>query len=134
MEPKELEPFPPSTLVNSSRWWSKDTVAIVTGANRGIGYAIVKRLAELGLTVILTARDSERGFKASETLRSQGLNVQFSRLDVSDAASIEAFVSWFRENFAGLNILKNCILKLSILISAEIESTFTDKSVTVLAI
>ncbi|KAL5781275.1 hypothetical protein ACOSP7_006304 [Xanthoceras sorbifolium] len=92
---------------SSSKWWSKDTVAIVTGANKGIGFAMVKRLAEAGLNVILTARDVERGNKAVESLRSQGLDVNFFRLDVSDPSSIKIFVSWFQNNFGALDILVN---------------------------
>ncbi|KAK3016556.1 hypothetical protein RJ639_005817 [Escallonia herrerae] len=92
---------------NSCRWWSKDTVAIVTGANKGIGYALVKRLARLGLTVILTARDRERGLKAVESLGDLGLHVHFFCLDVSDPASIKGFASWFQEKFGGLDILVN---------------------------
>lgn len=87
------------------RWWSKETIAIVTGANKGIGFALVKRLAELGLTVILTARDVERGQRAVESLSEKGLPVNFFQLDVSDPSSIEAFVSWFKINFAALDIL-----------------------------
>lgn len=97
------------TLLNflgRGRWWSEDTVAIVTGANKGIGFALVKRMAELGVTVILTARDIERGCKAVEALRAQGLyNVAFSCLDVSDPSSIRAFASWFRKSYAALDIL-----------------------------
>ncbi|KAF8402390.1 hypothetical protein HHK36_013345 [Tetracentron sinense] len=89
------------------RWWSEDMVAVVTGANKGIGFALVKRLAELGLNVVLTSRDVSRGYKAVESLRSIGLHVHFSRLDVSDPASINAFVSWFREKFGALDILVN---------------------------
>jgi carbonyl reductase 1 len=81
-------------------------VAVVTGANKGIGYALVKRLAEMGLTVILTARDFERGSKAAHALRAQGLiHVHFFPLDVSDPASINAFVSFFNINFGSLDIL-----------------------------
>ncbi|KAA8532146.1 hypothetical protein F0562_006712 [Nyssa sinensis] len=89
------------------RWWSKDTVAIVTGANKGIGFALVKRLAELGLTVILTARDNAKGLKAVESLRSLRLHVHFCTLDVSDTDSIKTFVSWFKETFQALDILVN---------------------------
>ncbi|KAK3204246.1 hypothetical protein Dsin_018292 [Dipteronia sinensis] len=96
-----------SSLSASSKWWSKDTVAIVTGANKGIGFAMVKRLAEAGLNVILTARDVERGNKAVESLRTQGLEVQFFCLDVSDHSSIQIFVSWFQNNFEALDILVN---------------------------
>lgn len=81
-------------------------MAIVTGANKGIGFAMVKRLAQLGLTVILTARDIEKGHKAIEELRNQGLDdVHFFRLDVSEPASINTFVSWFARIFGALDIL-----------------------------
>lgn len=88
------------------RWWSEDTVAIVTGANKGIGFAVAKRMAELGVRVILTARDKERGGKALEALRAQGLHsVVFSCLDVSDPASIKSFTLWFQKAYAVLDIL-----------------------------
>ncbi|KAF8393785.1 hypothetical protein HHK36_019983 [Tetracentron sinense] len=100
---KEVEASPSS----STRWWSNSTVAIVTGANKGIGFALVKRLAELGLTVILTCRDVSRGHKAVQSLRAQGFHVDFFLLDVSDPASINTFASWFREKFGALDILVN---------------------------
>ncbi|GFY81299.1 hypothetical protein Acr_01g0011080 [Actinidia rufa] len=102
MNSKEQDPLSSSP---SSRWWSKNTVAIVTGANKGIGFSLVRRFAELGLTVILTARDSARGLKAVDALMAQGLHVHFFRLDVSDPSSIQSFVSWFKERFGALDIL-----------------------------
>ncbi|XP_059655793.1 (+)-neomenthol dehydrogenase isoform X2 [Cornus florida] len=104
-----MEPNPSfsSPSFSTTRWWSKDTVAIVTGANKGIGFALVKRLAGLGLTVILTARDSARGLKAVESLKNLGLHVHFFCLDVSDPTSIKIFVSWFKETFKALDILVN---------------------------
>ncbi|KAI6696010.1 hypothetical protein NL676_023720 [Syzygium grande] len=108
MEPREQEPSLSPALSIGIRWWSKETVAVVTGANKGIGFAVVKKLAQLGLTVILTARDAERGRQAAESLRVQGLvDVHFSVLDVSDPLSIDAFVSRFRLQFAALDILVN---------------------------
>ncbi|KAL4331900.1 hypothetical protein GQ457_07G016040 [Hibiscus cannabinus] len=110
MDSKEVDFsfFSPSPLSSSTRWWSKETVAVVTGANKGIGFAVVKRFAELGLTVVLTARDVGRGKKAMETLREQGLgNVHFFPLDVSSPASIHALVSWLRTTFQALDILVN---------------------------
>ncbi|CAA2999745.1 Hypothetical predicted protein [Olea europaea subsp. europaea] len=89
------------------RWWSKETVAVVTGANKGIGFALVKRLAELGLTVVLTARDIGRGLNAVELLKNEGLHVYFFPLDVSELASIKIFASWFQEKFGTLDILVN---------------------------
>uniref|UniRef100_A0A1J3EK68 Salutaridine reductase n=1 Tax=Noccaea caerulescens TaxID=107243 RepID=A0A1J3EK68_NOCCA len=98
-----LSPTPPST-----RWWSEKTTAVVTGANKGIGFAVVKRLLELGLTVVLTARNEENGSHAVDCLRRIGFrNVCLFCLDVSDPSSIAAFVSWFRLNFGVLDILVN---------------------------
>ena len=78
----------------------------MTRAKKGIGFAMVKRLAHLGLTVILAARDIEKGHKAIEELRNQGLDdVHFFRLDVSEPASINTFVSWFARIFGALDIL-----------------------------
>lgn len=77
----------------------------MTGANKGIGYALVKRLAELGLTVVLTARDGGRGLEAVELLKSEGLHVHFFCLDISDQNSIKTFVSWFKQSFGVVDIL-----------------------------
>ncbi|XP_022760977.1 (+)-neomenthol dehydrogenase [Durio zibethinus] len=110
MESKEVDfSFSSPTSLSKTRWWSRDTVAVVTGANRGIGFAVVKRFAELGLSVVLTARDVERGSKAAESLRElNGLrNVHFFPLDVSNPASIKTFVSWLETTFGGLDILVN---------------------------
>ncbi|KAL5216319.1 hypothetical protein ABZP36_007720 [Zizania latifolia] len=88
-------------------WWSRETVAVVTGANRGIGHALVAHLAEHGLTVVLTARDAERGEAAAAPLRERGLPVVFRRLDVSDADSVADFAAWLRDTVGGLDILVN---------------------------
>ncbi|XP_074281378.1 (+)-neomenthol dehydrogenase isoform X2 [Silene latifolia] len=92
-----------------TRWWGKETTSIVTGANRGIGFALAKRLAELGVTVILTARDESKGVQAMELLKSQGLGdyIHFSPLDISQPQSITAFASWFKHKFGVLDILVN---------------------------
>lgn len=81
-------------------------MAVVTGANKGIGYALVKRLAEMGLTVVLTARDINKGKEAVESLNKEsGLHVAFCQLDVSDPLSIDAFASWLQQTYGGLDIL-----------------------------
>ncbi|KAL5997992.1 hypothetical protein ACLOJK_008926 [Asimina triloba] len=95
------------TSTCTCRWWSKETVAVVTGANRGIGLALVKCLAEHGLTVVLTCRDMKKGIKAVESLRANGLDVSFCTLDVADEASIKAFAIWLQEAFGRLDILVN---------------------------
>ncbi|XP_022957511.1 (+)-neomenthol dehydrogenase-like [Cucurbita moschata] len=107
MESKEFDLSSSLSSPVSDRWWSKNTVAVVTGANKGIGFALVRRLAQSELTVILTARDEARGLQAVETLRNEGLHVLFRRLDVSDPVSISAFAAWFTANFQALDILVN---------------------------
>lgn len=90
-----------------SRWWAKETVAVVTGANRGIGFEIARQLAKLGLTVILTARDDAQGREAVEKLSSQGLDVAFHPLDIAYKKSIDDFVEWLQTKYGGLEILVN---------------------------
>ncbi|CAL9149705.1 unnamed protein product [Musa hybrid cultivar] len=92
---------------STTRWWSKETVAVVTGANKGIGFALVKRLAELGLTVVLTSRDVGMGKAAVESLDGQGLIVAFCHLDVAEPSSIVTFAAWLERRFGGLDILIN---------------------------
>ncbi|CAN6252247.1 unnamed protein product [Urochloa humidicola] len=104
---KDKETDPPK-----APWWTGETVAVVTGANRGIGLALAARLAEQGLSVVLTARDEARGEAAAAALRAglrrqqQGA-VRFRRLDVADPASVAAFASWVRDELGGLDILVN---------------------------
>ncbi|BAZ11164.1 short-chain dehydrogenase/reductase SDR [Calothrix sp. NIES-4071] len=57
-------------------------IALVTGANRGIGLEVTRQLAKQGITVILGARDFEKGKAAAETLVSEGLQVIPKKLDV----------------------------------------------------
>lgn len=88
-------------------------MAVVTGANRGIGHALAARLAERGLTVVLTARDAARGEAAAAPLRDRGLSVVVRRLDVSDAASVAEFAAWLRDTVGGLDILVQYSLLLA---------------------
>jgi NAD(P)-dependent dehydrogenase (short-subunit alcohol dehydrogenase family) len=67
--------------------------ALVTGANRGIGFEGARQLARGGLDVILTARNDNAGEAAAERLRGEGLAVRYERLDVADAASVEECAS-----------------------------------------
>ncbi|KAI9079647.1 hypothetical protein K1719_038268 [Acacia pycnantha] len=89
------------------RWWSKETVAVVTGGNRGIGFEICRQLAEHGLTVILTSRDASAGCEAAKVLQESGLSVVSHQLDVLDSSSICHFADWLQKNYAGLDILVN---------------------------
>ncbi|MGY3230526.1 NAD(P)-dependent dehydrogenase (short-subunit alcohol dehydrogenase family) [Luteibacter sp. HA06] len=63
--------------------------ALVTGANKGIGLAIAKGLAQAGMSVWIGSRDQTRGEAAVAQLREQGLDVRFLELDVADEASVK---------------------------------------------
>ncbi|KAK4350134.1 hypothetical protein RND71_029447 [Anisodus tanguticus] len=89
------------------RWWSSETIAVVTGANRGIGFEIAHQLASHGVTVVLTSRETAVGEEAVKVLQEGGLNVAFHQLDILDPASIQAFSDWIKETYGGLDILIN---------------------------
>lgn len=85
----------------------KSTVALVTGANRGIGLEVVRQLAKQGMTVVLGSRDLKKGQAATELLSAEGLTVLPQALDVTDAQSIQQVASWVEQEFGYLNILVN---------------------------
>lgn len=87
------------------RWWSSETVAVVTGANRGIGFEIAHQLASHGVTVVLTSRETAVGEEAVKVFQEGGLNVAFHQLDIVDPASIQTFCDWIKETYGGLDIL-----------------------------
>ncbi|KAK7292625.1 hypothetical protein RJT34_15476 [Clitoria ternatea] len=83
--------------------------AVVTGANKGIGLEIVRKLALAGIKVVLTARDEKRGLHALENLKASGLSdlVLFHQLDVTDAASVASLADFVKSKFRKLDILVN---------------------------
>ncbi|KAL0918801.1 hypothetical protein M5K25_010837 [Dendrobium thyrsiflorum] len=100
------------------RWWSSETVAVVTGANRGIGFEIARQLASYGLHVIMASRDAERGRHVAEMLQNESLNVISHQLDISDQISVESFSKWVILNYGGIDILVSeklgllCVLEI----------------------
>ncbi len=69
---------------------SRPRFALVTGANKGIGFEIARRLGKEQLTVFLGARDAARGEAAASTLRGEGIDARFVELDLEDPATIAA--------------------------------------------
>jgi NAD(P)-dependent dehydrogenase (short-subunit alcohol dehydrogenase family) len=84
-----------------------ESVALVTGANRGIGLEVVRQLARLGFTVILGSRDERKGEEAAADLTRDGLKVQARRLDVTDESSVEELRRWVEGRFGRLDVLVN---------------------------
>ena len=79
-------------------------VALVSGANRGIGREIVRQLAERGITTILGSRDEEKGRAAAEGM---GGDVRVWQLDVTDEKGIVQLVRDVEEEFGRLDVLVN---------------------------
>ncbi len=65
----------------------ENTVALVTGGTSGIGRAAAQKLAKLGIHVIVTGRNAERGQKTVQEIRSAGGKADFIAVDLRDAAS-----------------------------------------------
>jgi len=82
-------------------------VALVTGGNRGIGYAIGRSLAQRGIAVILGVRDPGRGAIACSRLQGENLDVNFELLDVTDEDSLQTAVKHIQAQFDRLDILVN---------------------------
>ena len=61
----------------------KNKIALVTGGNKGIGLEICRQLSQRDITVILTARSHERSLQACESLKKEGISVEYRQLDVT---------------------------------------------------
>jgi len=82
-------------------------VAIVTGANRGIGLEVCRQLARLEYRVLLTSRDAVKGRTAAQSLVDGGLPVFYHQLDVTDESSIAALRMFVAKEFGRLDVLVN---------------------------
>ncbi|MGK5085100.1 SDR family NAD(P)-dependent oxidoreductase, partial [Bdellovibrionota bacterium FG-1] len=82
-------------------------VAVVTGANRGLGLETCRQLAAQGYQVVLTARDETKGKAAVENLRKKGHEVLFHRLDVTDSESISTLTQWLEKELKRVDVLVN---------------------------
>jgi NAD(P)-dependent dehydrogenase (short-subunit alcohol dehydrogenase family) len=82
-------------------------VALVTGANKGLGFEMARQLGQAGVTVCLAARDPQKGEVAAAKLRGEGLDVQFVKLDVTDKRDGAAAAALLEEKFGRLDILIN---------------------------
>lgn len=82
-------------------------VAVVTGANRGIGLEVARELARAGLTVVLTCRSEEKGKEAKRQLSAEGINVDVAVLDVTKSSSIRDLALYLRKQYGRLDVLVN---------------------------
>jgi len=82
-------------------------IALVTGANKGIGLEIARQLAQAGVDVIIGARDASRAATAIANLATQGLAAQSLSIDLNDHASIASAVDIIASQYGRLDILVN---------------------------
>jgi NAD(P)-dependent dehydrogenase (short-subunit alcohol dehydrogenase family) len=82
-------------------------IALITGANKGIGLETARQLGQKDITVIVGARDQEKGETAIKQLRDQGIDAHALVIDVSNRKSIEAAAAQVARDFGHLDILVN---------------------------
>jgi len=82
-------------------------IALITGANKGIGFETARQLGAQGMTVLAAARDEERGRAAERALRDGGADAHFVQLDVTDAKSVQRAAEWIDREYGRLDVLVN---------------------------
>ena len=86
---------------------TSERIALVTGANKGVGLATARQLAERGLTVLLGSRDPDRGAAAVADLGRQGVDVRPLNIDIADDASVRAAAWQIESDHGRLDVLVN---------------------------
>jgi NAD(P)-dependent dehydrogenase (short-subunit alcohol dehydrogenase family) len=82
-------------------------VALITGANKGIGFEIARQLGAQGMIVLVGARDRARGEEAVERLQFEGVEASAIHLDVTDQVTIDAAASYIDKTYGKLDVLVN---------------------------
>jgi NAD(P)-dependent dehydrogenase (short-subunit alcohol dehydrogenase family) len=82
-------------------------IALVTGANKGIGFQVASELGKAGMTVYVGARDISRGEEAAKALHAKGCDARFVQLDLADSASVERAAAVIRAEQGRLDVLVN---------------------------
>jgi NAD(P)-dependent dehydrogenase (short-subunit alcohol dehydrogenase family) len=83
------------------------SIALITGANKGIGFATARQLGVRGWTVLVGARDEARGRQAEKELSDDGADARFVQLDVTDADSVRRVAELIESEYGRLDALVN---------------------------
>ena len=86
---------------------SAKKIALITGANKGIGLETAKQLAQQGVTVLLGARELAKGEAAAAKLKAEGVEVRAVKIDVNDKADYAAIAALIDKDYGVLDILIN---------------------------
>jgi NAD(P)-dependent dehydrogenase (short-subunit alcohol dehydrogenase family) len=86
---------------------SSKRIALITGANKGIGLETARQLGEQGIAVLVGARDEAKGNQAAEELRKAGLDAHGIVIDVNNADSIQKAAARIERDYGRLDILVN---------------------------
>jgi len=82
-------------------------IALITGANRGIGFEVARQLGKKGYVVVIGARDARKGAQAVEKLIAEGINAHQLLIDISDPTSVPKAVEEYSKQFGRLDVLVN---------------------------
>ncbi|MEO9483631.1 MAG: SDR family oxidoreductase [Ekhidna sp.] len=82
-------------------------IALVTGANKGLGLETARQLAQEGVTVLMASRNKERGIEAVQKLKDEGLDVELVQLEVTNSAEVDVLVQRIDSTYGKLDILVN---------------------------
>ena len=93
------------TVLNTFQLSNK--VALITGSSAGIGFALARALGEAGAHVVINGRNAQKVASATQTLKSEGLNVSESVFDVTDAKSVAEAVNHIEAQVGAIDILVN---------------------------
>jgi NAD(P)-dependent dehydrogenase (short-subunit alcohol dehydrogenase family) len=82
-------------------------IALISGANKGIGFEIARGLGAKRIKVLVGARDAARGQAAVDKLKAEGADARLVKLDVTDRGTIQGAAEWIEKEFGRLDILIN---------------------------